>query len=89
MICLSYFNYNNYLKEAKNNNYLKKKKVEYKELVYNVDLYKKYIDYYSIVFDEEKSLEEKLNEITKDINTKRERVDYYKNSISKMNKVVR
>ena len=74
MICLSYFNYNNYLKEAKNNNYLKKKKVEYKELVYNVDLYKKYPFEMEAFKHDELTKMDKLN---KDIEEKYKNISVY------------
>ena len=88
MMCFCGINYNNYLVAMRSNNDLNSKKDEYKNLVLTIDTYKKYEASYLLVFDESKSLEEKLAEIEKDINTKSERVDYYKSNISKLSKVV-
>ena len=88
MMCFCGINYNNYLVAMRSNNDLNSTKDEYKNLVLTIDTYKKYEASYLLVFDESKSLEEKLAEIEKDINTKSERVDYYKSNISKLSKVV-
>ena len=83
---VSAINYNNYLISIKNYNELSDKKNEHEELVKNIEMYNKYEESYNIVFTNGKSLEGKLNELKKDINTKSDRVNYYKNSIDNMNK---
>lgn len=70
---------------SKEYNDLVNNKNEFIKLSESIDLYKKYSDSYKLVVDDGLSLEEKLKGLEDDVNTKSERVSYYKNSINSLN----
>ena len=62
---VSSINFNNFLTFKKKYIELKNKKIEHEELVKNIEIYKKYEENYNLVFNEGKSLEDKLKDLEK------------------------
>ena len=62
---VSSINFNNFLTFKKEYIELKNKKIEHEELVKNIEIYKKYEENYNLVFNEGKSLEDKLKDLEK------------------------
>ena len=85
MLIVSFNYYVKFTKLSREYNNLINKKDEYEKLVDKINMYDEYEKAYTLVFNDGLSLEDRVKKLENDINTKNEKIEYYKKSISDLN----